>query len=325
MKPLVSIIIEVYNEVHNALAFHSDTLDALFAQDFPLDQVELIFIGTPGQIDDIDKLHPEWRSFAQVKLVTADVEHTHYWQLKNKAAVSAEGEIVAFADSDVRPSPRWLSSIVTGIQNGADVVVGPSQFRTQGLGPNSPWMLTAALPTWGFVLARTGSGERPRADSLLGHNVAMRRDVLLRHPYGAFKQSFGSSLLFFELMRSHARVVYQPAQKVAHGMTLRWWLRLHFRRGWETYGGRDADPAWPRIRILEKMKPIEPIVLRMGLVLRDARHWFRYSRVVGVSRVRAVLLFPLALVVSFVARSAEMVGMYAALIQPRATEHLARF
>ncbi len=325
MKPLVSIIVEAYNEEHNALAFHSDTVDALLEQGFPLDQVELIFIGTPGQIEDIDKLHPEWQAFSQVRLVTADLEDVHYWQLKNKAAKLAEGEIVAFADSDVRPGPRWLSTIVAGILDGADVVVGPSQFRTPGLGPDSAWMLTAALPTWGFVLANTGRGERPTANSLLSHNVALKRDVLLQHPFRPAKRSFNSSLLFFELMRSGLRVVYQPAQRVAHGMTFRWWIRLHFRRGWETYVGRDADPAWPRIRILEKMKPIEPIAIRMGLVFRDARHWFRYSRVVGVGRIRAMLLFPLALLVSSVARSAEMVGMYVALVKPRATECLARF
>ncbi|MGA3185570.1 MAG: glycosyltransferase [Bryobacteraceae bacterium] len=325
MKPLVSIIIEAYNEEHNKLAFHSETVDALFEQGFPLERVELIFIGTPGQIDNIEGLHPKWQVFSQIRLVTADSDNTHYWQLKNKAAQLTAGEIVAFADSDVLPGPRWLSTIVAGIQNGADVVVGPSQYRTQKLGPDSPWMLATALPTWGFVLKSSGSGDPLQANSLLSHNVALRRDVLLRHPFRAFKRSFCSSLLYFELVRSGATVVYQPAQRVAHAMTFRWWIRLHFRRGWETYIGRNSDPSWPRIKILAKMKPIEPVVLRMGLVLRDSRLWFRYSRAVGASRARAVCLFPLVLSTSFVARSAEMIGMYAALIKPRATENLARF
>ena len=41
---------------------------------------------------------------------------------------------------------------------------------------------------------------------------------------------------------------------------------------------------------------------------RDALHWFRFSRVVGVSRFRAVALFPLVLLSSFAARTAEMTG-----------------
>jgi len=325
MKPLVSIIVEAYNEEHNALAFHSDTVDALFEQGFPLDRVELIFIGSAGQIDHIEATHPEWRAFYRVSLVTADRDHTHYWQLKNKAATLTAGEIVAFADSDVRPGPRWLSTIVSGIRNGADVVVGPSQYRTQRLGPDSPWMLAAALPTWGFVLAGSGRREPPQANSLLSHNVALRRDTLLEHPFRPAHRSFNSSLLYFELVRAGAKVVYQPAQQVAHGMTLRWWLRLHFRRGWETYIGRDSDPSWPRLPIPSKLKAIEPVALRMGLVFRDSRHWFRYRRVVGVSRMRAIRLFPLVLLTSFAARSLEMAGMYAALIRPRWAEHLARF
>ena len=73
----------------------------------------------------------------------------------------------------------------------------------------------------------------------------------------------------------------------------------------------------------------EPLVtqtaLRMALVCRDARHWFRFGQVVGISRSRTILLFPLAVLASFTARAAEMVGMYAALVAPEATEHQARF
>ena len=325
MKPRVSIVIEAYNEEHNALAFHDDTLQALLQQDFPLDEVELIMIGTRGQVDPIDRSHPGFRAFCRVQMVVADAEDAHYWQLKNQAAQVAAGDIVAFVDSDARPVPQWLRAIVNGIEGGADVVVGPSQYRTRRLGPDSPWMLAAALPTWGFVLARTGWREPLRANSLLSHNVGLRREVLLRHPFRAYKRSFVSSLLFFDLMRSGARVAYQPAQRVAHGMTYRWWLRAHVRRGWETYMGRDADPSWPRFRMLERLKFLEPIALRLGLVLRDGRHWFRYSRAVGLGQTRAACYLPIVVPVSLTARCAEMVGMYAALTRPRATEHWARF
>jgi hypothetical protein len=77
--------------------------------------------------------------------------------------------------------------------------------------------------------------------------------------------------------------------------------------------------------MLQKLPWIEPIVLRMGLVCRDASHWFRFSRVLGVGRVKAIFLFPIALVASFLARTSEMIGMYAALLAPKASEHQARF
>lgn len=324
-KPLVSVVLETYNEEHNALAPPEDTLDALLRQQFELDRVELIFIGSSNQITHWRQLDLNWQALGAVTMIPAD-PGAHYWELKNKGAEVAQGEILAFIDCDTVPGPCWLSSIVTGLQNGADVSVGPTQYGSRRLDSDSAWMLAASLPSWAFALAVTTPGQPLGASALLAHNLGIRRDLLRRHPFPAAKRSFCSSLLYFELVRSGAKFCYQPEQKVVHGMTFRWWIsRRHFRRGWETYIGRNTDQSWPRIRLLERMKIIEPVVLRMALVCRDARHWFRFGRVIGISRSRTILLFPLAVLASFTARAAEMVGMYAALVAPEATEHQARF
>ena len=324
-KPLVSVVLETYNEENNALAPPEDTLDALLNQQFDLGQVELVLIGSSNQITHWCDMDLNWRAFGTVTMIPAE-SGAHYWELKNKGAEVAQGEILAFIDCDALPGPRWLSSIVTGLQNGADVSVGPSQYRSRRLGPDSPWMLAAALPSWAFALARTTNCQSPEASALMAHNLGIRRDLLRQHPFRTMKRSYCSSLLYFELVRSGVKFCYQPEQKVAHGMTFRWWIsRGHFRRGWETYSGRKADQSWPRIRLLERMKIIEPIVLRMALVCRDARHWFRFGRVIGISRTRTILVFPLAVLASCTARAAEAVGMYAALVAPEATEHQARF
>jgi len=323
MKPLISIVIEAYNEENNALAPPADTLNALRKQGFPLEQVELVLLGSPQQIECWDGLNVADGGFGRVRLVPVSPTECHYWQLKNKGAEAAEGEFLAFIDCDALPGPRWLPALAEALLSGADVSVGVSQYRTERLDCNSSLMLAAALPSWAFQLARS---ETPKASALMAHNLAIRRDLLLQHPFRILKRSFASSLLYFELVRCGAKFSFQPEQKVAHGMTFRWWLsRMHFRRGWETYLGRNCDPDWPRSPRLEKMKFIEPIVLRMGLVFRDARHWFRYSRVIGVGRFRALYLFPLVVTASFAARSAEMAGMYAALLAPEASEHQARF
>ncbi len=323
MKPLISVVVEAFNEENTALAPPADTLNALRRQDFPLEQVELIVTGSPQQIEHWKTLGAAEGNYCQVRLVPVSPPEDHYWQLKNRGAQEAAGEFVAFIDCDAVPGPHWLSSLANALRGGADVSVGPSQFRTGRFGPDSAFMLAAALPTWAFQLAR---GAAPEAAALMAHNVALRRDLLLQHPFRHLRRSFSSSLLYFELVRSGAKIAFQPEQRVAHGMNLRWWLsRGHFRRGWETYSGRASDPDWPRIPALEKLAFLEPILLRMGLVCRDARHWFRYSRVVGVSRVRALYLFPLVVLASCTARTAEMVGMYAALFAPRASERQARF
>jgi hypothetical protein len=53
-RPLVSVVIDGYNET-NGLGTASNTMDALEGQDFPLDQVEVILVGTTDQVT-------EWRA-----------------------------------------------------------------------------------------------------------------------------------------------------------------------------------------------------------------------------------------------------------------------
>lgn len=326
VKPVVSIVIEGYNENFNGLAPFPDTVNALLHQDFPLNKVELLLLGTAPQVEHWKALDPGGNSFHRVRMIPVDPENGHYWQLKNLGGELSEGEIVAHIDSDALPGRRWLSALVNGIESGADVSVGPSLYRSEGYSPASAWMLTAALPSWSLMLARTAAGQAPRAACIMAHNVALRREVFLEHKFQTAKRSYSSALMYFELVRAGVKIAFQPEQTVAHGMTFRWWLgRRHFRTGWETYIARSTEKDWPRIPLLERIEFVEPFLLRMGLVLRDARHWFRFSRVVGVSRTRTIALFPLAVLASFAARGAEMVGMYAALFAPASTEHRARF
>jgi glycosyltransferase involved in cell wall biosynthesis len=326
MNPAVSIVVEAYNEEANGLAPPDDTIQALLGQSFPLEQVELILIGSQRQIAEWQRVYPDLPRFQWIKMLPVDAENSHYWQLKNRAAEYAEGEILALIDCDALPGPHWLSSGVAALLEGADASVGPSLYRTEKLASDSPWMMAAALPSWSFGLAITSSPNDLTANALMAHNLIIRRDWLLRHPFQILRRSFVSSLQFFVLRRAGAKFSYTPDQRVAHGVNFRWWLsRMHFRRGWETYEGRRADSSWPRLSALQKLPWIEPVALRMGLVCRDSRHWFRFSRVLGVTRLRAALLFPLAVLASFLARTSEMIGMYAALIAPKATEHQARF
>ena len=293
---------------------------------FRCEGTELILTGSASQIQIWETMLERWRGFGAVQMITVDPAESHYWQLKNKGAAAAAGSLLAFIDCDAEPGPLWLRSLTEALQDGADVSVGPSMYRTAHLGPKSPIMLAVALPSWSFALSRVFSGGKPVAAALMAHNLGIRREVLLQHPFRVVPRSFASSILFFELRRAGAKFSYQPDQRVAHGMTPWWWLtRAHFRRGWETYEGRASDPAWPRIPALERWKFVEPAALRMGLVGRDARHWFRFAKVLGLGTMASILIFPLALAASATARTAEMVGMYAWLIAPRATAHQARF
>jgi hypothetical protein len=187
-------------------------------QDFPLEEAELILIGSNHQIAHWKATYVEWPRFQRVRMLPVEQENSHYWRLKNKAAEYAEADILALIDCDGLPWPHWLSSGVSAIHRGADVSVGPSLYRTENLAPDSPWMMAAALPSWSFALAFASSPGELRANALVAHNLIIRRALLLQHPFRTLKKSFGSSLLFFDLERAAAKFSYQPGQKVAHGM-----------------------------------------------------------------------------------------------------------
>ncbi len=91
-----------------------------------------------------------------------------------------------------------MSALVSGIESGADVSVGPSLYRSERCSRDSAWMLTAALPSWSLMLARTATGQAPRAACSMAHNVALRRDVFLQHKFLTAKRSYSSALMYFE-------------------------------------------------------------------------------------------------------------------------------
>ena len=326
MKYKVSIIMEAYNEENTALAEHPEAVEHLLRQDFPLHQVELVLVGSKSQLADWKEVPAAWNRFGQVRVVPMDSAQPHYWEQKNFGAQIALGEIVAWVDSDVKAEPTWLRSIVSAIDAGADVSVGPSMYAHSWFHPHSPLMLAAASISWGFVLAYNSEPEKPLPNALLSHNSGIRREVALRIPYRTGQASFQSSVFYFDLVQNHVKVTYQPEQRAAHQMTLWWWLsRRHFRSGWETYNGRAAHTLWPRIAALEKVRWIEPIILRGGMVLRDSRHWFRYRRVTNVGLAKAWLMLPLVVAASAAARAAEAIGMYSWMLAPKSTARQARF
>ena len=119
MRPLVSIIVEAYNDAENGLGPPSDTIEGLLRQNFPLDQAELILAGSPAQVRVWETIGDLSKSFGAVRLVTVDPAESHYWQLKNKGAAVAAAEFLAFVDCDALPGPHWLRSLTEALQNGA--------------------------------------------------------------------------------------------------------------------------------------------------------------------------------------------------------------
>ncbi len=215
IEPLVSVVIEGYNELKLATSV-TDVLDALAAQDYPLDRVELILVGREEQ-------YREWRQSTQrqefARVVIVEAEGALYYELKNVGVSRASGEIIAFADSDVHPSPGWLPSIVRAIGEGADVTAGISTFWSRRPLPEA-LLEAAASVSFGHTVGRR-NGVRYDAGGVVAHNLAGRADVLRSLPFRTDQMGRNCCVAFFyaDVRDAGLRIELVPGQRSFHSFS----------------------------------------------------------------------------------------------------------
>lgn len=312
-KPVVSVVIEGYNE-SMSLGSAQDAVDALKKQNFPLDQVELIFVGNSAQADSAKKSNGGETPFFGVKSVAAD--GANYYELKNIGMNSASGEIIALVDSDAVPEPDWLPNLVEGVKSGADLTAGLSLFQSKYLKSDNFLMQIAASVTWGFVVGKV-HGSPLLANGFLSHNAGLNAETFRRYPYRTdLGRTCAGNFFFNKIRDSGGRIILQPDQRTAHNFSFLWWLtRLHVRFGHEIFLLRRSDNNF-RLPWLSKIPVIEPLVELFGRVITDVPRWLRFSALLKVSSWRRFSLIPIVIVFSFGARFSEAVGMYLTWIAP---------
>ena len=109
----------------------------------------------------------EAAAWVRQRLPTAEIlriEGATYYRAKNRAMQAATGDVLVFADSDVRYTPDWLEHMLRCVGAGHDVVVGNTQYE------NGPLSRTLNLCDWAGT--RIGSGP---TDWIYGNNLAMAR------------------------------------------------------------------------------------------------------------------------------------------------------
>ena len=114
--------------------------------------------------------------------------------------------------------------------HGADVVAGISLFRdeSQKLKVESPFLLTAASISWGFVVPKELDGQVLSPNAFLSHNLGIRKSVFNQHLYREdLGRTCAGSFLFNSLLESGAILRLQTEQRVAHNFSFWWWLSPH--------------------------------------------------------------------------------------------------
>ena len=87
-RPVVSVVVEGYNEARD-LGSIEDTMAALEGQDFPLDQIEVILVGSAEPANHWKTLCADDSRFHSVNVLVHG--GTHYYELKNSEQESACG------------------------------------------------------------------------------------------------------------------------------------------------------------------------------------------------------------------------------------------
>ncbi len=315
-KPLISVVVEGYTQ---SIALNSveATMTALKNQDFPLKEVVVILVGSSTQCNKWEKIYSQDVSFFAVKTLTANT--SHYFELKNKGAEVALGEIIAFIDSDCFPTKNWLDSIVNGISQGADVVAGLTLFQGEsGWNYKHPLMQIAASITWGFIAGNVIDAETVEAKDFLCNNLGFRTEIFKRHQFRTdLGRTCAGTLLYKNLIKSKVKVIIQPKQQVVHPFSpIRWVLGQHMRFGYEVFMLKRLDENSTH-HWVTKIAIIEPLLTMAWHILLDIPQWFKYSRLLKVSWGYRFLLLPILIMMSIAARGAEMFGMYWTLIKPQ--------
>lgn len=233
---MISVIVPHYNQ-KNGLRL---CLTALRVQDWPgHTQIIVADNMTPGGIFDIEAEFPE------VTFVTAREKGAAH--ARNEALKLADGEIIAFTDSDCVPDPAWLSEMVRALENPDTDMVGGEVVVTIA-DPARPTGVESFEKVFGFRQRLYVT----RKNFSVTANLAVRRPVL--EQTGQFVHGVSEDLdwcqravaLGFRLDFAARAVVNHPARRDFDEL-VRKWERLtaeHWQGNRERSGGMAGLMKW---------------------------------------------------------------------------------
>jgi glycosyltransferase AglI len=108
MKPLISVIVPVYNDPEGL----NDTLTSLINQEFDRDSYEVLIVDNGSgdrTLSVANKFRTEYPGL--IKVLIEDKIQSSY-AARNRGIISSTGEIIAFIDADMTVEPDWLSKII---------------------------------------------------------------------------------------------------------------------------------------------------------------------------------------------------------------------
>ena len=273
----VSVIIPVYNNPNGLKRL----LASLVGQDFPKGQYEVIVADNASTDSSQDIAQAYARNYPRlVKNVSEDKIQSSY-AARNRGIQIAQGEILAFTDSDCVPCESWLAEGCKVLEkNNASMVAGKIEFTFQNSEPNIWEYFDAAgklnqesyvenagfgatanlfvrktmFDRYGLFLSELESG----GDYEFGRRLTQSGEVLL----------FAESALVYHPARSGFRRKLSKSKRIAEGQRnlAKMGLLDHGRLNWRQLLLTLYYPTLPEVR----MRMHEKILLML------INNYFRY-------------------------------------------------
>lgn len=223
MKPLVSVIVPVYNDSARLVSL----LEALEAQTLPQSQFEVMVVDNNSE-EDIPGVVER---FPGVDYCFE--ERPGSYAARNAALPRARAAVLAFTDSDCLPKPDWLEQGLLALRNQADVdaLAGPIQVFPVNEPPTLAEQLEMvfAFPQETFV--------RELHYGATANVFARQRAFAKAGPFDATLKSNGDQEWGKRLHDSGGQWTYAPGVIVKH--PARSWPEIE-KKIWRVAGGKVA-------------------------------------------------------------------------------------
>jgi len=168
------------------------------------DQVQIIVVNS-SQDNTKQKVQKE---FPDVEVIQVE-RRAYTGEAKNIGLRQAQGEIIAFIDSDCVPEKNWLSTIKRLYQEGHKIVGG----SIGNLNPEN----TVSKAEYLLELVQLSPGSRTRYVSLISTaNCFFDKEVFEKHgPFPTIRK--GVDMLFsYILMKKGEKILFSPDMKIYH-------------------------------------------------------------------------------------------------------------